>query len=141
MCLALLVVGCGSSNSPSSIVSGGVSGTWSGDLSVEGQTATMTWTLTQTGQDVSGRVVLALTSGVVLLNGTLTGTLTGSSLPFTIMVSPGGIPSQTLCSGQLGGTATLATNGARPTLAGSYSIISSNCTTPISTGSFTLTRQ
>ena len=47
------------------------------------------------------------------LNGSLTGTLTGSSLTYAIAVAQGGIPSQPTCTGQLGGTMTVTSGRCR----------------------------
>jgi hypothetical protein len=100
----------------------------------------MAWTLTQTGTAVSGPVLVRLPNGIVLLNGFLTGTLTGSTLPYTISVGPGGIPTQPACVGQLGGTMT-ATVGATSTLTGSYTVTSATCTPPFgASGDLALTR-
>ena len=116
-----------------------VAGTWTGDLSIQGMSARMTWTLSQTNALVSGPVLVQLPSGVVLLNGTLAGTLTGSVLTYAITVSPGGIPSQPTCTGLLEGTVT-ATISFVSTLTGSSSVTSSVCTTPFSSSTFTLTK-
>src|SRR5262245_24690951 len=64
-----------------------VSGRWAGDMSFMGVTGRMTWTLTQSATAVTGPVLVAVPSGTVLLNGFLTGTLTGSSLTYTISVA------------------------------------------------------
>ncbi len=139
----LLASACISSSSSSTAPqpqSQGLTGTWSGTLVVQGTTTRMTWTLTQTNSAITGPALVALPNGIVLLNGTLSGTLSGPTLTYSITVSPGGIPSNPACAGQLGGTAT-ATTGATSTLAGSYSLISATCTTPFSSGNFTLTKQ
>jgi hypothetical protein len=120
-----------------------LTGTWAGDLalqSLQGITARMTWTLTQNNNAVAGSVLVSLPNGTVLLNGTLSGTLSGSTLTYVIVVSPGGIPSQPACAGQLGGTVT-ATLGVTSTLSGSYALTSATCTTPFSSGTFTLTKR
>ncbi len=117
-----------------------LTGTWKGQLAVEGTAAAMTWSLTQSGSTVSGPVLVELPTGVVLMNGALTGTLTGTSLQYTINVNQGGIPSREGCTGQLGGTIT-ATMGATSTLDGNYAVTSSTCTPPFaSTGQIHLTR-
>jgi hypothetical protein len=116
-----------------------LTGTWSGDLAVQGVTARMTWTLTQTDASVAGPVLVLLPSGTVLLNGALTGIVSGSTLTYAIAIGPGAIPSQPACTGQLGGAATTSF-AATSTLAGSYSVTSSSCTIPFSSGTFTLTR-
>ena len=78
-----------------------LSGTWKGAFAVQGVPAEMTWTLAQTGTAVTGPMLVKLPNGIVLLNGSVTGTLTGSSLAYTISVGPQGIPSQPACVGQL----------------------------------------
>ena len=99
----------------------------------------MTWTVSQTNGDVSGPVLVALSNGIVLLNGSLTGTVAGSVLTYTIAVNPGGIPTQPSCVGQLGGTMN-ATIGVPSTLDGSYAVRSSSCTTPFTGGNLSLSR-
>jgi hypothetical protein len=99
----------------------------------------MTWMVTQTNDSVTGPVAVSLPSGTVLLNGSLAGTLSGSALAYTITVSPGGVPSQATCSGQLGGTVTEMA-GVTPTLAGTYTVMSTTCPTPFTGGNITLTK-
>lgn len=117
-----------------------LTGTWAGNVVLQGTTTRMTWSLTQTNNTVTGPAFVSLPNGTVLLNGVLSGTLSGSMLAYTIAVSPGGIPSQPACSGQLGGSAT-ANTGAAPTLTGSYAVTSATCTTPFPGGNLTLTKQ
>jgi hypothetical protein len=100
----------------------------------------MTWTLSQSNADVTGAALVTLPSGMVLLNGTLSGTVASSVLTYTIAVGPGGIPTQPACVGQLGGTMT-ATLGVVSTLAGNYAVRSSSCTTPFAGGALTLNKQ
>src|ERR1044072_7179192 len=76
-----------------------LTGTWTGDVTVLGTNTRMVWTLTQSGTAVTGPVLLGLPSGTVLLNGFLTGTLSGSTLTYTISVGPGGVPTQPTCVG------------------------------------------
>ena len=138
---AWLAVSCTSTNSaigPSSQID--LSGTWRGNFVIQGIATEMVWTLSQSGSSVSGPVLVRLPDGVVLLNGTFSGTLTGSTLPYTIAIGPGGIPSQPACTGQLAGTMT-ATLGTVSTLAGNYGVASATCTPPFdATGNFSLTR-
>jgi len=115
-----------------------LTGTWRGNIAVSNITAIMTWTLTQTGNAVTGPVVIGLPSGAVLMNGNVAGTLSGSTLSFTLTVPPGGIPTQPGCSGQMTGA-----NGVTgsSTMNGTYTVASSTCTTGLTNGTFTLTRQ
>jgi hypothetical protein len=141
LCLALSsACGDNSPSAPTTTQPTDLSGTWSGDLALAGATARMTWTLTQSNANVTGPVLVVLPTGVVLLNGALTGTLAGSTLTYTIAVGAGGIPTQPLCVGQLGGTMTV-TIGLTSTLTGSYALRSSTCTTLFNGGSLTLTKQ
>jgi hypothetical protein len=83
---------------------------------------------------------VSLSNGIVLMNGSLTGTLTATSLQYTIAVSPGGIPSQAGCSGQLGGTMAVAF-GSTSTMTGNYAVSQSTCTPPFAAaGNISLTR-
>jgi hypothetical protein len=118
-----------------------VTGTWRGAITVQGVEARMTWTLTQAvGGAVTGPVLVGLSNGDVLLNGSLTGTLTGSTLTYAIAVGPGGIPSRPDCTGQLTGSMNAAI-GPSSTLIGPMGVSSSSCTPPFSGDTITLTRQ
>lgn len=100
----------------------------------------MTWTLSQTNAAVTGPALLSLTSGIVLMNGFLTGTMSGTTLTYTISVGPGGIPLQPTCTGQLGGTMAVSF-GTVSTMTGTPTVTSSTCPVPIPVGAITLTRQ
>jgi hypothetical protein len=117
-----------------------VTGTWAGTLTVQDTTAGMTWTLTQADSAVTGPVLIRLSSGTVLLNGVLTGTLTGSALAYTISVGAGGIPAQPSCAGQMTGTMAV-TLAASSTLVGPMTVSSSNCAPPFAGSIVTLTKQ
>lgn len=137
----LLAAGCGETAAPVAPTPAiSLTGTWVGSVDVSGASTRLTWTLSQAGQAVTGPVMLALPSGTVLLNGFLTGTLTGSQLAYTISVGPGGIPAQPSCTGQIAGTMT-ATIAAVSTLAGTSTVTGSSCTPPFPGGPLTLTRQ
>jgi hypothetical protein len=117
-----------------------LTGTWRGNFPLQGVASEMIWTLTQTGMAVSGPVLVRLPDGIVLLNGFLTGTLSGTTLNYTISVGQQGIPSQPTCAGQLGGTMTAA-QGGTSTLNGTYSVLSSTCTPPFdASGTLSLSR-
>jgi hypothetical protein len=114
-----------------------LTGVWRGNITVNNVSTTMTWTLTQTGTSVTGPVAIALPTGVVLMNGTVAGTLSGTTLGFTVTVPPGGIVLQPGCSGQIAGANTVAS---ATTMNGAYSVVNSTCTTGLTNGTFTLTR-
>jgi hypothetical protein len=117
-----------------------LTGRWATDLIVQGISGRMTWTLTQTAtSSVTGPVLVGLPSGTVLFNGFLTGTLTGTTLPYTITVSPGGVPNQPSCTGQLAGTMTV-TMGSVSRMVGPMSLVGSNCTIQLPNTSLTLTK-
>jgi hypothetical protein len=120
--------------------SASLTATWAGPIVVDGTEARMTWTLTQVNQAVTGPVAILLPSGTVLLNGFLSGTLSGTALSYTISVGTGGVPSRPTCAGQLTGTMTV-TLGASSTLRGPMGVSSSNCTPPFDTSTITLNRQ
>jgi hypothetical protein len=140
---AALLAGCSTSSQSTNVPTPSaidVTGNWKGNFSLQGTSSEMAWTLTQNGTTVTGPVLVRLPNGIVLLNGVLTGTMTGSALQYTISVGPGGIPSQPACVGQLGGTMT-ATMGVTSTLTGSYTVLSATCTPPFGTsGDLALTR-
>ena len=114
-----------------------LTGVWRGNITVNNVSTTMTWTLTQTGTSVAGPVAIALPTGVVLMNGTVAGTLSGTTLGFTVTVPPGGIVLQPGCSGQITGANTVMSS---TTMNGAYSIVNSTCTTGLTNGTFTLSR-
>jgi hypothetical protein len=134
--------GCNDSTpgNPGPVTQATLTGRWTGDLSVQGVTGRMTWTLTQSGTSVTGPITIGLPNGVVLLNGTLSGTLTGTSLDYTIAVAANGVPEQPTCTGQLGGTMTVTT-GTVSTMTGPIAVRSTNCSIQFPTSNFTLTKQ
>jgi hypothetical protein len=143
-CMAV-AVGCSDSMPSAPTPSFTVDGTWQTDVNVQGQTARMTWVLTQSGTSASGPVTVALSNGIVLMNGTLAGTVSGATataatLVYTIAVNAGGIPSQPSCSGQFGGTMS-ATAGAPAKMTGDFALKSATCASPLANGTLTLTKQ
>jgi len=139
---AMAAPGCSSVQSsatpPSQTID--LTGTWRGNFPVQAVTSEMVWTLAQSGSSVSGPVLVRLPNGVVLLNGFVTGALSGSSLTYTISVGQQGIPSQPACAGQLGGTM-IARTGTASTLTGGYTVTSTTCTPPFAaSGDLLLTR-
>jgi hypothetical protein len=117
-----------------------VNGKWLGDLPVRDVTANMTWTLTQSNGAVTGPVLILLPNGIVLLNGSLAGTIAGSTLTYTISVDAGGIPAQPTCTGQMAGTMAVSI-AVTSTMTGPMTVTSSNCAPPFSSGTVTLTKQ
>lgn len=139
--LSIAAAGCSDKSTPTPPSAAiDLTGRWSGDVSVLGMTARMTWTLTQSNGTVTGPVILGPASGTVLLNGTLTGALTGSTLTYTIAVAPGNIPSQPSCAGQIAGTMTVSI-GPPSSMTGPSAVTGSNCTPPFPGGTITLNKQ
>jgi hypothetical protein len=139
--LCSLAIGCSDKSTAPTPSAINVTGTWVGSLTVLQMPVQMTWTLSQTdATTVNGPVLIGVSSGTVLLNGFLTGTLSGSTLTYTISVGPGGIPAQPTCAGQIGGTMTV-TVSAVSTLTGTSAVMSSNCAPPFPGGTITLTKQ
>src|SRR6202011_4317050 len=108
---------CPAENTPAAPQAGGLNltATWTGPIIVEKNEARMSWALTQVNDVVSGPATILLSNGTVLLNGFLTGTLSGMTLSYTISVGDGGVPSRPACAGQLTGTMAV-TVGATSTL-------------------------
>jgi hypothetical protein len=100
----------------------------------------MTWVLTEDASLVSGEALVLLPTGTVLLNGVFSGTLSGTTLNYTITVVPGGIPTLPACAGQFGGAVTVV-GAPASTLDGRLNLISSVCAPPVTGATFTLTRQ
>jgi hypothetical protein len=144
--IAVMLLGftsaCASDNTPAAPQAGGLNltATWTGPIIVEKNEARMSWALTQVNDVVSGPATILLSNGTVLLNGFLTGTLSGMTLSYTISVGNGGVPSRPTCAGQLTGTMAV-TVGATSTLSGPMGVSSSNCTPPFDASVITLTRQ
>jgi hypothetical protein len=144
VCAALtLAAACTSSGSTSTsptVPSGpNLTGTWTTSVAFSDVSGRMTWALTQSGTTVSGPVTVAVSSGIVLLNGSLSGTVTNTSMAYTITVPAGGLPLQPTCSGQLQGTMTITSP---PTsMNGPMNLTQSSCTSPITTQSITMTKQ
>ncbi len=139
---AIGIIACsdGTPSTPTTPPETTVNGKWVGSLPVQEVTANMTWTLTQFNGAVTGPALVVLSSGVVLLNGSLVGTMTGSVLSYTISVSAGGIPTQPTCTGQMSGTMTVSL-AVTSTMTGPMAVTSSNCTPPFAGGTLTLTKQ
>jgi hypothetical protein len=136
-----LTIACRADKSPSAPGGGlNLSGTWNGPIVVDKADARMSWNLMQLDDAVNGPVTVLLPNGIVLLNGFLSGTLSGMTMSYTISVANGGIPSRPSCAGQLAGSMTVVV-GPPPSLTGPMGVSSSNCTPPFEASTITLTRQ
>jgi hypothetical protein len=95
-----------------------LTGTWSGSASDALGQFQMTLVLAQSGNSITGSMTGATTVGApIYTNGTVTGTLSASTLNFTISVPAGGVVDAPDCTASFAGTTTdlLATS-----MAGTY---------------------
>jgi len=122
-----------------------LTGTWSGNLSDAQGAALLTWTVTQSGQDITGTAVTkpanpsdgTCASCHKNKEGTFQGTFTGSTLTLT-MAFPGGTPEEPTphCAVTITGT---TSNVADDSITGTYSG-SDTCEGPFADGRIALTR-
>lgn len=142
LCVMVAVSACrrGSddSSSPTS-PSGGSSltGTWSGSASDSSGPGQMTWQVTQSGGSFNGTMTITDTATKLGGRGSVSGTIAGSSLQFTIAVPAGGFDAPY-------GACTLQASGpgeVSPTsITGAYSG-SNSCAGTIASGQLTLNKQ
>jgi len=128
--LAIALAGCSATTPTGSTTVGGgtttvkLSGTWSGGAtdSLRPQ-LTMTWQLTQDGQKVAGTVVATTSVGApVYTGGTVTGTLSGNTLAFTVAIPRGSVVDLPDCAVAFGGSTTdITATGMTGTYAGTDS--------------------
>jgi hypothetical protein len=122
-------------------------GTWrSNVVTVQGESAAMAWVLTQNGNAVSGPVTVSVPSGIVLLNGFLTGTVTNAAsttatMTYLVSIGSGGIPTQPACAGQFGGTMNATVAGGTTSMTGDFGVKSTTCTAPFASTTLTMTKQ
>ena len=145
--LASTILACGGSpDAPSQNPPLNLTGTWSGVVgagSGGGRALRVTWTVSQTGGNLSGPVTLLTSPAVtdVSFSGALTGTLTGSRLSLTYMTMPGAVPGSANCSASGIGSAT-ATGSA---ISGNLDVSFVSCDglglQPPANNQLTLTRQ
>jgi hypothetical protein len=109
--LASTILACGgSADAPTQNPALNLTGTWSGVVgagSGGGRALRVTWTVSQTGGNLSGPVTLLTSPAVtdVTFSGALTGTLTGSQLSLTYVTMPGAVPGSANCSASGTGSA------------------------------------
>jgi hypothetical protein len=96
----------------------------------------MTWLVTTSGSSVSAPVSAAGSLGIISFTGALAGTLSGSTLTFTITIPTGSILGSPNCSASITGS---ANNVTATTIAGTYTGTNS-CTGGLDNGQFTLNK-
>ena len=126
--MAAVAAGCSGSSgtAPSTPQVMSVAGTWTGNVTALGAPALLQWTVTQSGASVSGPALVLLPTGTVLVNGTLTGTVSNLTFTYSIAIAAGGIPSLPLCTGQMDGSVS-GTTIASTTLNGTLNLTTSTC--------------
>ena len=98
----------------------------------------MTWQLTQNGTALSGSAAITETNQGITGNGSMTGTVTGSSFTFSLSVAAGGFSgSAASCTASITGNgSTLSATTITATYSGSNS-----CGGAVSSGQITLSKQ
>ena len=114
-----------------------VSGGWAGTASDSSGPGQMAWQVTQADTVISGTVTMTDTSSGASGRGSLSGTMSGSALRFTIAVPAGGfdVPYAT-CSATVSGDATATTSA----ITGSYAGTNS-CGGAVASGQVSLSKQ
>ena len=144
---AVLSVSCGGGGSSSSSTSPtptppsssvtNVSGAWRGTATDSSGPGQMTWQLTQADTAVSGTAVMADTATGRAGRGSITGTLSGSAIHFTISVPAGGFDSPFgTCTASVTGDGQTSSSSITGTYSGSNS-----CSGTIASGQFALSKQ
>lgn len=152
---ALAVAACGdgssgpTSASPTPATGTTMSGTWAGTSADSTGQEKMIWTVTQTGNSVTGTMNLADTGRNMMGNGSMQGTINGSTLSFHMSVPTGGFSGMmSSCAMGMDGQATMSDDGR--TMTGTYSgsmsgmmsggMMNQSCGGSMADGHFTLTR-
>jgi hypothetical protein len=124
---------------PSSASSGPISltGNWSGTASDSSGPGQVTWQLTQAGTSFSGTATLTDGSTGLGGRGTVSGTVSNTSIHFSISIPAGGFDSPyAACTAEVSGDGQVSTASITGTFAGSNS-----CTGAITSGQLTLNKQ
>jgi hypothetical protein len=132
MC-AIVVAACGDNSTAPSTTN--IGGTWTGNLTTPAGTERVSWILTQSGSSVNGTVSVVDPTALPLFNGTLSGTLTGSTLTYAVTIPAGGVPAIPTCTGHVDGTMTVSGSSMSGSFTGT-----STCQVPISGGTLTLAK-
>lgn len=114
-----------------------LAGLYSGGASDSSGSGVLSWNLSTSGTAVSGGVSAQTTFGAVTFTGTVTGTLAGTTLTFSIAIPAGGLAGAPACSVDITGTAEGVTAS---TISGTYAG-TSTCSAPFNNGRFTLNKR
>ena len=151
----LAVAACGGSSSgptspsPTPATGATMSGTWAGTSADSTGQEEMSWTVTQTGNSVTGTMSFRDTGRNMMGNGSMQGTINGSTVSFHMSVPNGGFSGMmSSCSMGMNGQATMSDDG--HTMTGTYSgsmsgmmsggMMNQSCGGSMANGHFTLTR-
>jgi hypothetical protein len=124
---------------PSPAASGPVSltGSWSGTASDSSGPGQVTWQLTQAGTSFSGTATLTDSSTGLGGRGTVSGTVSNTSIHFSMSIPAGGFDSPyAACTAEVSGDGQVSAASITSTFAGSNS-----CTGAITSGQLTLNKQ
>jgi len=128
--------GGGGSTPTAPTTSVNLTGTFAGNATDSSGSGRFTWQLTQFGSTVSGPISFTAPERGITGNGSITGTLFGTTLTFSITIPEGGAFPFSTCSVTSDGTATDVSNDRIPaTYTGTNS-----CSGPFTDGTVTLTR-
>lgn len=142
--LAVLVTATSCGSSPAAPSAANLTGTWIGAGKDAQGPETFTWTVTQTGDRITGQVVLdpvdpndgSCGSCHKRKNGTLAGTLSNGALALTLDFPAGGTDLTPLCGITMRASTSDITTGR---IAATYTG-TTTCEGPIADGTFTVTR-
>jgi hypothetical protein len=151
----LLVSACGESSSPASPSTmpstslSSMTGSWTGTSADSTGQEKMGWTVTQTGNSMTGTMSFSDSNRSMMGNGSMQGTINGSTVTFHMSVPSGGFSGMmSSCSMGIDGQATMSDDG--HTMTGTYSggmsgmmsggMMNQSCGSGMSNGHFTLTR-
>lgn len=133
--VAIAGSGCGSPSQPSPEPLN-VTGTWSGPASDSSGPGQITWQITQTATSISGTLTMTDAATGVTGRGSISGTVSGSSLHFSMAVPLDGFDSPYAgCSADVSGDAQSSSSS----ITGTYAGVNS-CTGVVSSGQVALTR-
>jgi hypothetical protein len=142
---ALLIAGAAACDSGSGTTTGpspspgssSLTGTWSGNASDSSGPGQMTWQITQSGGSFNGNLTMIDTATKLTGRGSVSGTLSGSTIRFTIAVPAGGFDApHNTCTADASGEGQV--NGT--TITGTYTG-SSSCGGTLASGQITLAKQ
>lgn len=136
-----ITCGGGSTLGPSGPVN--LAGTWSGLLGQSGSSAALrvTWSASQTGNDVSGPATLVKPAVNIPSNGIISGRLTGNQLALTYLAPGGSVQQFPGCSISGNGSATATTSTISGTLTLTFAACVGTGLEPTGSDQLTLTKQ